>query len=212
MFGSMPRVAPALILGLGIGANLGLSGCQCYSRNEAPSAPQQEPKMHDKKPAISYAFNSIRTGGQTGVDRAALDVASNLQIPFAGWIPAGRGAEDGPISSKYEGLIETPSADVNQRTEWNVRDSDGTLVLSAGKPKDGTNWTIEACKIHNKPHIQFDLSAGPTEAQMDEFKKWIEDHKIKSLNVGGPRESHKPGFVYSESVKWLTQLFNACRT
>jgi len=80
-------------------------------------------------------FAQVVSGGQTGVDRAALDVASELGLPCGGWCPQGRKAEDGPLVSRYP-LKETPSADYFQRTEWNVRDSDGTLVLTR-KDKGG---------------------------------------------------------------------------
>ena len=75
----------------------------------------------------------IVSGGQTGVDRAALDVALDLSLPCGGWCPKGRKAEDGPIAAHYP-LTETPLDSYPQRTEWNVRDSDGTLVLTRGKP------------------------------------------------------------------------------
>ena len=77
------------------------------------------------------------SGGQTGVDRAALDVARELAIPSGGWCPKGRKAEDGKIDDSYP-LVESPSASYSQRTRWNVRDSDGTLVLTCGKLTGGT--------------------------------------------------------------------------
>src|SRR5687768_4395889 len=84
---------------------------------------------------------TIVSGGQTGVDRAALDAAMALGLPVAGWCPAGRWAEDGPIPARYP-LTETPSADPAQRTEWNVRDSDATLLLGDGnRPSPGVDLT-----------------------------------------------------------------------
>ncbi len=84
----------------------------------------------------------VFSGGQTGVDRAALDVALDLGFPCGGWCPSGRRAEDGPLKEIYP-LKETPSKNYAQRTEWNVRDSDGTLVLHRGSLSGGTAFTIE---------------------------------------------------------------------
>lgn len=78
----------------------------------------------------------IRSGGQTGVDRAALNVAIRLGIPCGGWCPQGRLAEDGRIPLCYP-LRETPTAEYAERTMWNVRDSDGTLILTWGEPAGG---------------------------------------------------------------------------
>mgnify|MGYP006174065873 CR=1 FL=1 len=83
----------------------------------------------------------IISGGQTGVDRAALDAAMAAQYPVGGWCPQGRRAEDGPIPRDYP-LRETPSAEYAQRTLWNVRDSDATLVLTPGPITGGTRWTV----------------------------------------------------------------------
>ncbi|MGH7230493.1 MAG: putative molybdenum carrier protein [Nitrospiraceae bacterium] len=108
-------------------------------------------------PAI---ISKMVSGGQTGVDRAALDVAKALGIGCGGWCPRRRMAEDGIISSKYP-LQETPSADYSQRTEWNVRDSDGTLVLTLGEPKSGTAFTIEVAARLAKPCLVLDLDDQP---------------------------------------------------
>src|SRR5438876_1977372 len=86
--------------------------------------------------------SKIISGGQTGVDRAALDVALELGIPCGGWCPQGRRAEDGVIPARYP-LRETPWWGYPQRTEWNVRDSDGTLILAEGEPDRGTVLTRE---------------------------------------------------------------------
>src|SRR5436305_1193025 len=84
---------------------------------------------------------TIFSGGQTGVDRAALDVALELGIPCSGWCPRGRRAEDGTIPPRYP-LQETRSLAYPVRTRWNVRDSDGTLILTRGRPDRGTALTI----------------------------------------------------------------------
>src|SRR6266851_4977853 len=95
-------------------------------------------------------FAKIISGGQTGVDRAALDVALELGIPCGGWCPKGRRAEDGRIPKRYP-LVETPTPAYPVRTEWNVRDSDGTLVLARGQASGGTALTIEFATDYGKP-------------------------------------------------------------
>src|SRR6516162_9418333 len=99
----------------------------------------------------------ILSGGQTGVDRAALDVAVELGLPCGGWCPRGRRAEDGPIPERYP-LKETPWDGYPQRTERNVRDSDGTLVLTLGQADRGTTLTIELAHKKRKPHLIIDLT------------------------------------------------------
>ncbi len=131
----------------------------------------------------------IVSGGQSGVDRAALDVAAALSLPRGGWCPRGRYAEDGPIPDAYP-LKETPSPDTSQRTEWNVRDSDGTLVLTEGEPSGGTAVTILFARRHRKPCLVVDLAE---DADPRDVGRWIAEHGISVLNVAGPRESKRPG-------------------
>ncbi len=157
----------------------------------------------------------IVSGGQTGVDRAALEVALELGIPCGGWCPKGRLAEDGPIPSRYP-LQETPSDIYAQRTEWNVRDSDGTLVLTRGRPSEGTAFTIEMAARLKKPYLVIDLGLlpfplrterqaegpGPDQDVRSVALSWITQHNIRVLNVAGPRESKCPG-IYTETMKFL---------
>ena len=131
----------------------------------------------------------IVSGGQSGVDRAALDVAEELSFPRGGWCPRGRYAEDGPIPDGYP-LKETPSPATSQRTEWNVRDSAGTLVLTEGEPSGGTAVTIHFARRHGKPCLVLDLEDDP---DPDAAGRWIAEHGIAVLNVAGPRESKCPG-------------------
>lgn len=95
------------------------------------------------------AIDKIISGGQTGVDRAGLDVAIALGIPHGGWCPKGRKAEDGTIPAIYQ-IQETPKTNYKQRTGWNVRDSDGTLILTLGEPTGGTAATIKLAAAHGK--------------------------------------------------------------
>ena len=142
----------------------------------------------------------IVSGGQTGVDRAALDTALVLGIPCGGWCPRGRKAEDGPIDARYP-LRETPSVHYPERTEWNVRDSDGTLVLTRGRPSGGTAFTIALARRHGRPLLVLDLERGPDPA---EVQRWAETSEVAVLNVAGPRESQQPG-IRDEAYVFLEE-------
>ena len=142
------------------------------------------------------------SGGQTGVDRAALDVALELGIPCGGWCPKGRRAEDGPIPPQYP-LRETPSEDYAQRTEWNVRDSDGTLILCEGVLSGGTAQTAAMAKRLNKPHLILDLTHQPLPSTV---LAWLTPSRIAVVNVAGPRESKCPG-IYARARPFLRDTF-----
>jgi hypothetical protein len=149
----------------------------------------------------------VVSGGQTGVDRAALDAARALGLPCGGWCPRGRLAEDGPIDAAYP-LTETPSADYAQRTEWNVRDADGTLVLARGRATGGTALTIALARLEGRPLLVVHLERDPSPA---EARRWIEAGGIAVLNVAGPRESQRPG-VGREARAFLERLFRLTAT
>jgi len=143
----------------------------------------------------------IVSGGQTGVDRAALDAALELKIPHGGWCPKNRRAEDGPIRPKYK-LKETSSETYEVRTGWNVRDSDGTLILKEGDLTGGTALTVRLACDFKKPFMVVDL---PTEPQSRKVRQWIRKSGIKVLNVAGPRESLRPG-IYARAKVFLLGL------
>jgi hypothetical protein len=146
----------------------------------------------------------IVSGGQTGVDRAALDTALLLGIPSGGWCPRGRRAEDGPIDARYP-LRETPSADYPERTEWNVRDSDGTLVLTRGRPSGGTAFTIALARRHGRPLLVLDLEQDPDPS---EVQRWTETSEVAVLNIAGPRESQQPG-IQDEARRFLEEALGS---
>jgi hypothetical protein len=146
----------------------------------------------------------IISGGQTGVDRAALDIALELGIPCGGWCPKGRKSEDGPIPNRYP-LRETGSASYPVRTAKNVQESDGTLVLTMGPPMGGTALTIKLAKEKRKPFLVFDLKNGGAPLF---FRNWLLTNQIKILNIAGPRESEWPG-VYRQASEFLRALFEA---
>ncbi|ROR35013.1 YpsA SLOG family protein [Inmirania thermothiophila] len=155
----------------------------------------------ERVPPGAPLLRRIVSGGQSGVDRAALDVALALGLPAGGWCPAGRRAEDGPIPARYP-LRETPSADYAQRTAWNVRDSDATLILHRGPLAGGTRLTRELAERHGRPCLCIDLAAVPDPAAV---RRWLTAHGVGSLNVAGPRETQSPG-IGAEAAAFLRRL------
>jgi hypothetical protein len=152
----------------------------------------------------SGVFQKIISGGQTGADRAALDFAIARGIPHGGWCPCGRLAEDGAIPARY-GLTETPSSDYAQRTEWNVRDSEGTVIFSVGTTlAGGSQQTVELAAQHRKPclHLSQERDGGTAATKLGDF---LVKYGIRILNVAGPRESHEPGvagFTRDTLAQW----------
>ncbi len=135
-------------------------------------------------------IKKIVSGGQTGADRAALNVAIHLGIPHGGWCPRGRLAEDGIIDERYQ-LTETPDPDPAQRTEWNVRDSDGTVIFSIARELSGGSAKTQYFgSQHRKPclHLSRTRDGAGASQRLDEF---IRANQIAVLNVAGPRESEE---------------------
>ncbi len=144
----------------------------------------------------------IISGGQTGVDRAALDVAIELGIPHGGCCPLGRRAEDGRIPDRYA-LEETASERYQVRTEQNVLVADGTLILFRDELRGGTRLTYELARRHEKPCFKFDLHK--TRCDIAPVRRWLARQAIQTLNIAGPRESHSSG-IYLQAREWLTRL------
>ena len=143
--------------------------------------------MNDEPSTLS--LTKIVSGGQTGVDRGALDAAMSMGIKHGGWCPRGRLAEDGLIPSKYQ-LREHSSPEYWVRTEQNVVDSDGTLILYCGQLSGGTELTSRMASKHQRPcHLVNLLDKGDP----IDVRRWLVSGNIKVLNVAGPRESSEPG-------------------
>lgn len=136
------------------------------------------------------SLHKIISGGQTGADRAALDFAREHGIDHGGWCPRGRLAEDGRITDDYK-LSETPSSKYEQRTEWNIRDSDGTVIFTDVLPLEGgTSATAGIAKKLGKPCLV--LYRGQEEDEPDHLRRFILEHRICVLNIAGPRASKCP--------------------
>lgn len=132
---------------------------------------------------------TIISGGQTGADRAALDWALHHGVKHGGWCPRGRLAEDGPLPPRYL-LQETPTSDYAQRTEWNVRDSDGTVIFSRSRVlRGGSRFTLDLAHLHRKPCLQ--LCGRVPQRAAHKLVEFIQQHAIHVLNVAGPRASQE---------------------
>jgi hypothetical protein len=147
-------------------------------------------------------ISKIVSGGQTGADRAGLDVAVKYGFPHGGWCPKGRKAEDGVISWDYA-LVESSSGNYLQRTEWNARDTDGTVIFTmAGAVTGGSKRTIDFARKHTKPWLHLHPKIdGDAAVLLSEF---VERHRIQTLNVAGSRGSKEP-----ELHAWVCEVLEA---
>lgn len=136
-------------------------------------------------------ITKIISGGQTGADQGALDAAIALGIPHGGWIPKGRITEDGFLPESYT-LLEMPTSSYEERTEQNVIDSDGTLILSHGKLTGGSAYTRALAEKHDRPCLHTDLNKTPAFQTAADINAWVQQNNIEVLNVAGPRRSKDP--------------------
>ena len=137
-------------------------------------------------------IKKIVSGGQTGADRAGLDIAIRWGFPHAGWCPKGRKAEDGVIGGQYQ-LVETPSANYLQRTEWNARDSDATVIFTiASTLTGGSKRTAEFAAKHHKPFLHLPRHSSSYEPPALILQRFVEDNCVRVLNVAGTRASKEP--------------------
>ncbi|HEY4135970.1 MAG TPA: putative molybdenum carrier protein [Alphaproteobacteria bacterium] len=149
-----------------------------------------------------WRLRKIVSGGQAGVDRAALDVALARRIPCGGWCPKGRLAEGGVIPDRYP-LMETATADVAERTRLNVRDSDVTLVMVNGASDKGTDHTLAVAAELGRPALRIDLVLKPDPQAVNNWLGSVGASLV--LNIAGPRESNAPGIqaLAREYLRWL---------
>lgn len=137
----------------------------------------------------------IVSGGQTGADRAALDAALALGLAIGGWVPRGRGAEDGTVPERYAGLRECESSDPSLRTAFNVRDSDATLIVSHGPLAGGSLRTLEEAERLGRPVLHLDLTRDEPPAAVARLRAWLREKDPGTLNVAGPRASEDPAIA-----------------
>ncbi len=153
------------------------------------------------------SLRRVVSGGQTGVDRAALDWAIHHRIAHGGWCPKGRVSVDGPIPLRYQ-LQETESKGYRQRTQLNVRDSDATLVLNTGDLDGGTLQTVRFAQSLGKPHLVVQLDEGTPEASAKVVTAWLAKGMFVTINIAGPREEKRPGI--SALVAAVLELCGRC--
>lgn len=144
----------------------------------------------------------VVSGGQTGVDRAALDAAQEVGLTVGGWCPLGRRAEDGPIDTAYP-LTETPDPGYEQRTKWNVREADATLILNWGSLEGGTALTLDFLATAERPYLLIQLDEDP---DPERVRQWLREGGFEILNVAGPRASKAPQ-VYAAARELLVEVF-----
>lgn len=144
-------------------------------------------------------ITTIVSGAQTGADRAALDVALAWGLECGGWVPLGRMAEDGVIPGHYPNLRETETAETAVRTERNVRDSDGTLILSHGGLSGGSLHTQQLAHRLGRPTLHIDLERTDGAGAVATAAAWLQESGIGVLNVAGPRASRDPD-IYAATL------------
>lgn len=147
----------------------------------------------------------VWSGGQTGVDRAALDAALTRGLPIGGWVPRGRLAEDGRVPARYDQLREAESPDYSARTRLNVRDTDATLVFEVGAATGGTLETIETARRLERPLLVIDLETTDAGGAARRVIHWLDGlfaaRSSQRLNVAGPRASQAPlGYARARAV------------
>ncbi|HSE51563.1 MAG TPA: putative molybdenum carrier protein [Gemmatimonadales bacterium] len=152
----------------------------------------------------------IWSGGQTGVDRAALDAALDRGLPIGGWVPRGRLAEDGQIPARYRQLREAESPEYARRTRLNVQDTDATLLLRVGPATGGTLETMNAARGFGRPMLEIDLEATDPAGAARILIPWLEvlfaTRASLRLNVAGPRASQAPS-AYPRAKAVLALVF-----
>jgi hypothetical protein len=148
-----------------------------------------------------FVPSRIVSGGQTGVDRGALEAAIALDVDHGGWCPDGRLSEDGSIPSRYRVQV-LDGADYAARTEQNIIDSDATLILYQSRMEGGTRLTRRLVGTHRKPWLaaRIDHTFDP-----EPVRKWLREIQPATLNVAGPRESKYPG-IEQRSMRALLEI------
>ncbi|RMX05196.1 hypothetical protein EAW55_00590 [Legionella jordanis] len=174
--------------------------------------------MLKPNPSISGRRSMIKriiSGGQTGVDQAALKTAKDMAFAIAGFCPKG-GLDENQVNSliSFPELTEAASTAPEDRTKRNIEASDGSLIVVPSWPlpqnsKDGTQFMIDYCQRQKKPFII--ISLNHKGGSVEKIKAWINANRIRSLNIGGPRESSSPG-IYEQSCELFKELFTQLKS
>jgi len=146
----------------------------------------------------------IISGGQTGVDRAALDTAIKMGLAHGGFIPRGRKTEDGRLPDTYT-LVELDSPNYRVRTERNVVEAEGTLIISRGPLDGGSAYTRQVAELHGVPWLHVDLKQIGAFQAARQIDEWVADNRIEVLNVAGPRASKDPD-IYTMTMRLLESV------
>lgn len=152
------------------------------------------------------AIRKIVSGGQSGADQAALDGAIVKGFPYGGWLPKGRKTENGPLPQRYK-MSEMETGDYRKRTEKNVIDSDGTLIISHGELTGGSLLTRVFADKHKRPCLHVDCLDGSAESRLVKVSEWLRVNRVGVLNVAGPRQSGDPG-IYKAVRKLIEELLS----
>jgi len=153
----------------------------------------------------NHRISKIISGGQTGADRAGLDVAIELGIPYGGAVPSGRRTEDGHLSSKYEKMTEVRSRHYQVRTEKNVIDADATLLFTGRKVGSGSALTRKVAEKYHKACLHVNLGKKTDDEAVVEVLQWLDDTKPQVLNIAGSRETES-GDIYDRVCSILTRV------
>lgn len=154
-----------------------------------------------------FPVKMIISGGQTGADQGALDCAHDLGIPHGGWVPKGRKTESGPLAEKYS-MWEMPTTSYAARTEKNVLDSDGTLILTQGKLSGGSALTVSLAQQHQRPFLHIDLASERIDVAARNVRHWLKKNAVEKVNVAGPRASQAPQ-IYELTMRVLQAALTA---
>ena len=146
----------------------------------------------------------IISGGQTGVDQAALDAAIARGVSHGGWLPAGRKTEAGPLSQRYA-LVEMKTQSYRERTRKNIVEADATLIISRGQLTGGSALTAAIASELEKPCLHIDLSVYDRPDAVTMVKRWLRDYDTDVLNVAGPRAS-SDGAIYQDAYHIVAEV------